>query len=162
MSLGTKRTCPKCEAKFYDLTKNPAQCPKCDVKTDFVALEKLALANAPKPKKKAPAPVKEPKVKVHLDETDEDIDLTPFADDDVEVAGEEEALEDVIEPGEEDIESLSDIEDREREEDLKNSDDGEEEAFIDGMENLETLIDLPEELEEDEEEEDDDEDEEER
>lgn len=27
--LGTKRICPKCGAKFYDLNKNPAKCPKC-------------------------------------------------------------------------------------------------------------------------------------
>lgn len=26
---GTKRSCPKCSANFYDLTKNPAVCPKC-------------------------------------------------------------------------------------------------------------------------------------
>ncbi len=27
--LGTKQVCPKCEAKFYDLNKRPATCPKC-------------------------------------------------------------------------------------------------------------------------------------
>ncbi|MCH2547254.1 MAG: TIGR02300 family protein [Alphaproteobacteria bacterium] len=27
--LGTKRSCPKCASKFYDLNKNPAQCPVC-------------------------------------------------------------------------------------------------------------------------------------
>jgi uncharacterized protein (TIGR02300 family) len=27
--LGTKRHCPKCASKFYDLNKNPAQCPIC-------------------------------------------------------------------------------------------------------------------------------------
>lgn len=26
---GTKQTCPECAAKFYDLTKRPAVCPKC-------------------------------------------------------------------------------------------------------------------------------------
>lgn len=33
--LGTKRTCPSCAAKFYDLLKNPIVCPKCN--TSFVA-----------------------------------------------------------------------------------------------------------------------------
>lgn len=33
--LGTKRTCPSCAAKFYDLLKNPIVCPKCG--TSFVA-----------------------------------------------------------------------------------------------------------------------------
>ena len=27
--LGTKRVCVACGAKFYDLTKTPAVCPKC-------------------------------------------------------------------------------------------------------------------------------------
>ncbi len=27
--LGTKRTCVSCGTRFYDLTKSPAQCPKC-------------------------------------------------------------------------------------------------------------------------------------
>ena len=27
--LGTKRTCPSCAARFYDLMKNPLSCPKC-------------------------------------------------------------------------------------------------------------------------------------
>ena len=29
--LGTKRTCPSCAARFYDLLKNPIVCPKCGV-----------------------------------------------------------------------------------------------------------------------------------
>jgi uncharacterized protein (TIGR02300 family) len=28
-NLGTKRLCPACHAKFYDLDKSPAKCPKC-------------------------------------------------------------------------------------------------------------------------------------
>ncbi|MBT8471226.1 MAG: TIGR02300 family protein [Marinicaulis sp.] len=27
--LGEKRDCPECGARFYDLTKSPAHCPKC-------------------------------------------------------------------------------------------------------------------------------------
>ncbi|MEG9883121.1 MAG: TIGR02300 family protein [Hyphomicrobiales bacterium] len=27
--FGTKRTCPSCSARFYDLNKNPITCPKC-------------------------------------------------------------------------------------------------------------------------------------
>lgn len=27
--LGAKQICPNCQAKFYDLTKRPAHCPKC-------------------------------------------------------------------------------------------------------------------------------------
>ncbi len=32
--LGVKRDCPECGARFYDLGKEPAHCPKCD--HDFV------------------------------------------------------------------------------------------------------------------------------
>lgn len=28
-ALGTKQICPNCTAKFYDLNKRPAHCPKC-------------------------------------------------------------------------------------------------------------------------------------
>ena len=28
-SLGTKRLCPACHTKFYDLNRSPAKCPKC-------------------------------------------------------------------------------------------------------------------------------------
>lgn len=31
--LGTKQICPNCQAKFYDLNRRPAHCPKCA--TDF-------------------------------------------------------------------------------------------------------------------------------
>lgn len=27
--LGVKRDCPECGARFYDLNKDPAECPKC-------------------------------------------------------------------------------------------------------------------------------------
>src|SRR6185437_7185589 len=27
--LGTKRVCPSCAARFYDLQKRPIECPKC-------------------------------------------------------------------------------------------------------------------------------------
>ncbi len=32
--LGTKQICPNCQAKFYDLGKRPAHCPKCDNEFD--------------------------------------------------------------------------------------------------------------------------------
>ena len=37
--LGEKRVCPECEAKFYDLTKNPATCPMCGHSFDPAELE---------------------------------------------------------------------------------------------------------------------------
>lgn len=32
--LGAKQICPNCSAKFYDLTRRPAHCPKCDTEFD--------------------------------------------------------------------------------------------------------------------------------
>ena len=32
--LGSKQVCPNCQAKFYDLTKRPAHCPKCATEFD--------------------------------------------------------------------------------------------------------------------------------
>jgi len=32
--LGSKQLCPNCQAKFYDLSKRPAHCPKCDHEFD--------------------------------------------------------------------------------------------------------------------------------
>ena len=35
--LGQKQVCPNCQAKFYDLNRRPARCPKCE--TEFDPLE---------------------------------------------------------------------------------------------------------------------------
>ena len=32
--LGTKQVCPNCQAKFYDLNRRPATCPKCATEFD--------------------------------------------------------------------------------------------------------------------------------
>ena len=41
--LGQKQICPNCQAKFYDLGRRPAHCPKCA--TDFDPEEALKLRN---------------------------------------------------------------------------------------------------------------------
>lgn len=33
-ALGAKQICPNCQAKFYDLAKRPAHCPKCATEFD--------------------------------------------------------------------------------------------------------------------------------
>ncbi len=57
--LGIKRDCPNCTARFYDLNKSPAHCPKCD--TVFVP-EALLKPRKPRredePVEVAEAPVK--------------------------------------------------------------------------------------------------------
>ena len=41
--LGAKQVCPNCQAKFYDLGRRPAHCPKCA--TDFDPEEALKSRN---------------------------------------------------------------------------------------------------------------------
>ena len=79
--LGNKRICVACGAKFYDLTKSPAICPKCNTEQP---------AEQPRPRRTGGNPLedKRPK-KVAVVEADE-------ADAEVEVA-DEEAEEGVLE-----------------------------------------------------------------
>ncbi len=51
---GTKRTCPHCGAKFYDMMKSPIICPKCERTVEPEA--------APRPRRSggAKAPVPQP------------------------------------------------------------------------------------------------------
>lgn len=50
---GLKRTCQSCGARFYDLSKSPITCPKCEAEYDPEVLLKSrrgkAAAPAPKP-----------------------------------------------------------------------------------------------------------------
>ncbi|NOX83686.1 MAG: TIGR02300 family protein [Alphaproteobacteria bacterium] len=71
--LGIKRDCPECGARFYDLCKEPAHCPKCD--HDFVpeALLKPRKTRAEetgeaKPKEEAAKPAQETTLKNADDE----------------------------------------------------------------------------------------------
>lgn len=53
INLGTKRSCPKCAAKFYDFAKAQIQCPKCGTEIDptaELALFKTAEKKTAKPK----------------------------------------------------------------------------------------------------------------
>ena len=72
--LGTKRVCPNCGAKYYDLNKNPIICPKCGTRFEVAAAPARARA-APKPVIPEVDPeieVKEPVEVVSLEEADEE------------------------------------------------------------------------------------------
>lgn len=78
--LGTKRTCPNCAARFYDLLKNPITCPKCN--TSFVAAAILPS------KGDAGAPVIQPKVREKVEKDDsENADVELISLEDVEEDG---------------------------------------------------------------------------
>ena len=58
--LGTKRVCVSCGARFYDLTKVPAVCPKCDTEqpAEQPRLRRPAVPPAAEDRRpKKPAPV---------------------------------------------------------------------------------------------------------
>lgn len=147
--LGTKRNCPKCDTKFYDLGKTPAQCPKCaHAFSPEVSAKKT-------PKKIKPVKASKPPKPARLEENEEDLDLSEFeAPDDV-GGGEDELenLDDLDELGDGELEALPEVGEREREEDIMNSDDAEDDAFIEEMDEVETLVDKPEDEELSEEEE---------
>jgi uncharacterized protein (TIGR02300 family) len=108
--LGTKRTCPSCAARFYDLLKHPIVCPKCGV--SFVAAAIL-----PSKGEMPQAPVAKPKPR----------EIVP---DDVEPADVElVSLEDAEEPDVPDDETAG-IEDVDLGEDAEAAEDAEDDTFL--------------------------------
>lgn len=115
--LGEKRQCPKCNAKFYDFGVDPIKCPKCSHSWSAMSEKK-----AHKSKKKV-EPVKVKKIiKPKLEEDDLPIDLPEVEDE-----GELEPLED----DDVEVQSLEEIgEHEEEEENDPNSDDADDDMFL--------------------------------
>ena len=86
--LGKKLTCPSCGARFYDLNKSPATCPKCETVVEAQPLLK--------PKRQAPEAAKPVKPKKPVPVVDEDLevddDLPDDDDDDIDLDDEDEDL----------------------------------------------------------------------
>lgn len=82
VDLGEKLTCSSCGARFYDLNKTPAHCPKCDTENRRPKVLKTKKAEAaPKPVKEAPKTAEDSDEDVDDVEDDEDDDLINDADD---------------------------------------------------------------------------------
>lgn len=78
VDLGEKLTCSSCGARFYDLNKSPAECPKCGAENERPKTFKSKRADTtPKPAKKAPEPTKDKD-----DEADDLEDIEDIEDDD--------------------------------------------------------------------------------
>lgn len=110
--LGTKRTCPSCASRFYDLLKNPIICPKCGV--SFIAAPILpSKGDYPGA---APAPVAKVREKEEVEESENaDVELI--------------SLEDVEEDGKDDDETAG-IEDVDLGEDAEPADAEEDDTFL--------------------------------
>jgi uncharacterized protein (TIGR02300 family) len=121
--LGLKRQCMSCGAKFYDLNKDPAVCPKCGTVFQAVAMSRVAapaVARAPaapaddESDVEATGPEMVSLEEVEAGEADKSLPL----DDDIDV-GDEVADDDTFleeeEEGEDDVSDLidGDIEDDE-------------------------------------------------
>lgn len=83
--LGTKQVCPSCESKFYDLNKDPVECPKCG--HSFDPSDTAVRSKAAKVKEKRAA-----KTVPDIDEDEDDIVIG---------SGEEEEEEEDIEAAKE-------------------------------------------------------------
>ncbi len=147
-NLGSKRVCPKCDAKFYDFgVVTPIKCPKCGH-----SWSEGSKKNSAPVKKEVKAPLKPVRKSIHADD-----DLLDLAGDlpDVEDG---EAIEELepMETDEVEITSLEEVEEHEEaEESDPNSDDAEDDMFTD-LSGGNKIVD---DFEEHEEDEDDDEDE---
>ncbi len=109
--LGTKRTCPSCATRFYDLLKNPIVCPKCNA--NFIAAPILP-SKGDYPGAAPPAP--KPREKVEVEEGENaDVELI--------------SLEDVEEDGKDDDETAG-IEDVDLGEDAEPADGEEDDTFL--------------------------------
>ena len=117
--LGTKRLCPHCGAKFYDLSKSPIVCPKCGSVVEIVTVSPRGRSDAGARAPLAPVAAQEVEVPetpdaefVSLEEADaesaggkvavtsedgedEDVEIADEADDSTFLEEEEDADEDV-------------------------------------------------------------------
>lgn len=105
--LGTKRVCQSCGARFYDLGRDPAPCPKCGFENSLETLLRAKRPRVPAEAKSKPKPPDRRAV------AEEDLDETlPVGEEDEEE--DEDLIEDASELGE-DEEDVSDV--------LENADD---------------------------------------
>ncbi|QEO17008.1 TIGR02300 family protein [Acetobacter vaccinii] len=93
--LGTKRVCVSCGARFYDLNRAPAVCPKCGAEQPvLVPRLRRSMDGLPASTVSAPPPKN----------TDEDIDLDTDTDDD-----DDDVMEDTADLDDDDDDISSDI-----------------------------------------------------
>jgi uncharacterized protein (TIGR02300 family) len=110
--LGTKRSCPNCAARFYDLLKDPITCPKCG--TSFVA--QSILPSKTEYPGATPAAAPKPRESEQAEEADiNDVELV--------------SLEDVEENGKEDDETAG-IEDVDLGEEAGDANAEEDDTFL--------------------------------
>jgi uncharacterized protein (TIGR02300 family) len=99
--LGTKRLCGSCGAKFYDLSKDPIVCPKCETVFHPVVLATRSRGGAAAA---AAAPVAPLAPEVEAPEAAE-VELVPLEEADAEAEG---GKKEAVAEGDEDVEVADD------------------------------------------------------
>ena len=116
---GTKRICPSCGTRYYDLTRRPVVCPRCSTPFDPEAFLKSRRARPAAPAEKDLEPAGAEELDTGLepeeaDETHEEEEAVPLEEAEEE---DEELLEDASELGEDEddmAEVIENVEDEER------------------------------------------------
>jgi len=111
---GTKRICPSCGTRYYDLMRESVICPKCSTPYDPEAFLKARRSRPVAPVEKEVAPVVDADAETEEVETVEDEEAVPLADADEEE--EEEIIEDASELGEDEDDMAEVIDNVEEEE----------------------------------------------
>ncbi len=97
--LGTKRVCPNCGTKYYDLLRNPITCPNCGTIFELAARERAVPQRAAAPvvdeEVETEAVVERDPELVSLEEVEEDAepDVGPDVDEDETVIPETDPIE---------------------------------------------------------------------
>ena len=97
---GTKRICPNCGARYYDLQKDPPVCPSCGRTFDPEALLKSRRAR--------PAPVEEVVKKIPA-ESEDDEEAVEAGEAELEEADDEVAVDDLEEDADEPVQEEDDV-----------------------------------------------------
>jgi uncharacterized protein (TIGR02300 family) len=97
---GTKRICPSCGARYYDLQKDPPVCPSCGTTFDPEALLKSRRAR--------PAPVEEVVKKVPAESEDDEEAVEP-GEAELEGTDDEVAVDDLEEDADEPVQEEDDV-----------------------------------------------------
>jgi uncharacterized protein (TIGR02300 family) len=115
---GTKRICPSCGTRYYDLMREPVVCPKCSTPFDSEAFLKSRRARPAAPVEKELEPVGTDELDTELETEEADVaegegeEAVPLEEAEEE---DEELLEDASELGEDDDDMAEVIENVEEE-----------------------------------------------
>ncbi len=116
---GTKRICPSCGTRYYDLLRDPVICPKCSTPFDPEALLRARRARPPAPVAKELQPVGPEEIDADIEAEeveaveDEEAEAVPLEEGEEE---EEELIEDASELGEDEDDMAEVIDNVEEEE----------------------------------------------